>query len=63
MTTFEAIKMKTPVELVTHKPIMCLGGSHTSILPRKIDHPKCTILANNTVVLNVIFQNYFRNPC
>ena len=23
-------------------------------------HPKCTILANDTVVLDVIFQNYFQ---
>ena len=28
--------------------------------PRQIDHPKCTILENDTVVLNVIFNNNFQ---
>ena len=53
-------KLKTPVELVTDKLIMSLDGLHTSNLPRQIDHPKCTILENYTVVLDVIFQNYFQ---
>ena len=39
---------------------MSLDGLHTSNLPRQIDHPKFTILANDTVVLDVIFQNYFQ---
>ena len=52
--------MKIPVELVTDKLIMSLDGLHISNSPRKIDHPKCTILENDTVVLDVIFQNYFQ---
>ena len=52
--------MKTPVELVTDKLIMSLDGLQTSNLPRQIDHPKCTILENDTVVLDVIFHNYFQ---
>ena len=51
--------MKTPVELVTDKMIMSLDGLHTFNSPRKIHHPKCTILVNDTVVLDVISQNYF----
>ena len=39
---------------------MSLGGLHASNLPTQIDHPKCTILAKDTVVLDVIFQNYFQ---
>ena len=39
---------------------MSLDGLHTSNSPRQIDHPKCTILENYTVVLDVIFQNYFQ---
>ena len=50
--------MKTPVELFTDKIIMSLDGLHTPNLPRKIDDPKFTILANYTVVLDVIFQKY-----
>ena len=53
-------ELKTPVELVTDKLIMYLDGLHTLNSPRKMDHPKCTILANDTVVLNVTFQNYFQ---
>ena len=53
-------KLKTPVELVTDKLILSLGGLHTSNSPRKMDHPKCTILENDTVVLDVIFHNYFQ---
>ena len=54
-------KLKTPVEQATDKLIISLDGLHTSNLPRKIDHPKCTILENDTVVLDVIFQNYFQD--
>ena len=39
---------------------MSLDGLHTFNYPRQIDHTKCTILANNTVVLDAIFQNYFQ---
>ena len=53
-------KFKTPVELVIDKLIMSLDGLHDSNSPRQIDHPKCTILANDTVVLDVIFHNYFQ---
>ena len=33
---------------------------HTSNPPRQIDHPKYTVFSNDTVVLDVIFQNYKR---
>ena len=39
---------------------MSLDGLHTSNFPRQIDHPRCTILANDTVILDVTFQNYFQ---
>ena len=52
-------KLKTTVELVTDKLIISLDGLHTSNSPGQIDHPKCTILAKDTVILGVIFQNYF----
>ena len=39
---------------------MSLDGLHTSNYPRQIDHPKCKILENETVVLDVIFQNYLQ---
>ena len=39
---------------------MSLDALHTSNFPRQIDHPKCTILANYTVVFNVIFHHYFQ---
>ena len=39
---------------------MSLDGVHTSNLPRKIHDWKCTILANEIVVFDVIFQNYFQ---
>ena len=50
----------TPVELVTDKMIMSLDGLDTSNLTRQIDHPKSTIFANETSVLDVILQNYFQ---
>ena len=53
-------KSKTTVELVTDKLIMNLDGLHASNFHRQIDHTKCTILENDTVVLDVIFQNYFQ---
>ena len=39
---------------------MSIEGLPTSNSPRKIDHPKCTILEMETVVLDVILQNYFK---
>ena len=53
-------KLRTPVELVTDKLIMSLDGLHTSNMSRQIDHPKCTILENDTVLLDAIFQDYFQ---
>ena len=53
-------KLKTSVELVTDKPIMSLDELHTSNLLRQTDHPKFTILENETVVLDVISENYFQ---
>ena len=52
--------MKKPVELVTDKLIMSPDELRTYNSPRQIDHPKCTILVNETVVLDVTFQNYFQ---
>ena len=37
---------------------MSLDGLHTSNSPRQIDHPKCTILEKDTIVLDDIFHNY-----
>ena len=53
-------KLKTPVELVTDELIMSLDRLHTSNLPSQIDITKCTTLANDTVVLDVILHNYFQ---
>ena len=53
----------TLVEIVTDKLIISLDGLHSYNFPRKIDHPKCTILAKDTVVLDVIFRIIFRNNC
>ena len=53
-------KFKTKFELVTDKLIMSLDGLHIFNLPRQIYQSKLTILANDTVVLDVIFQNYFQ---
>ena len=39
---------------------MSLDALHTFKLPRQIYHPKCTILTNDTVVLGVLFHNYFQ---
>ena len=52
-------KLKTPVELFTDKPILFLDGLQNSNSPWQIDHPKCTILVNDTVVLDLKFQKYF----
>ena len=50
----------TPIELVSDKLIMSLNGLHTANSPRKFDRPKFTILTKDTIVLDVIFQNYFK---
>ena len=39
---------------------MFLEGLPTSNFPRKIDHPKCTILKKDTVVLDVTIQKNFK---
>ena len=39
---------------------MSLDGLYTSNSPRQTDHLECTILENQTVVLDVIFKNYFQ---
>ena len=49
-------KWKTPIELVSDKLIMSLDGLHTYNSPKKIYHPKYTTLANDTIVLDVMFQ-------
>ena len=51
-----------PVEGNSGGHNMSLDGLHTSNLPTHIDNKKCTILAKDTVVLDVIFQNYFQEP-
>ena len=53
-------KLKTPVELVSDKLIMYLERLPTSNSPGQINHPKCTILVNDTVFLDVILHNYFQ---
>ena len=53
-------KLKTSVELASDKLIMSLDALHTFNPPRQIYHPECTILTNDTVVLDVIFLNYFQ---
>ena len=40
---------------------MSLDGLQTSNLPRKMDHTKCAILANDPLVLDFIFHNYFQD--
>ena len=37
---------------------MSFDGLHTHNSPRKIDHPKFTILSKDTIVLDIISQNY-----
>ena len=53
--------MKTPVEVIYDKLIMFLEGLPTSNLPRQIDHPKYTMLTNDTIVLDVISHKYFKD--
>ena len=52
--------MKQPAEVIFDNLIMILEGLPTSDSPRQIDHPKCTTLTQDTVVLDVMLQNYFK---
>ena len=52
--------MKPPTEVVSDKLITFIEGLLTSDLPRQIDHPKYTTLTKDTVVLDVMLQNYFK---
>ena len=53
--------MKTPVEVISDILVMILERLPTSDCPRQIDHPKCTTLTKDTVVLGVMLQNYFKD--
>ena len=53
--------MKPPAEVISDKMIMILEGLPTSNLSRQIDHPKCTTLTKDTVVLDVMLQNHFKD--
>ena len=53
--------MKPPVEVISDKLIKFLEGLPTSNSPRQIYHPKCTTLTKDTVVLDVMLQNYFKD--
>ena len=53
--------MKSPAEVIYDKLIMVIEGLPTSDLPRQIDHKKCTTLTKDTVVFDVILQNYFKD--
>ena len=48
------------MELVYDKLVMFLDGLNSSNSPSKIYHPKYTKLATNTIILDDIFQNYFK---
>ena len=54
-------KRKTPIEIVSDKLIMYIDGLNSSNSPRQIDHPKYTTLATDTITLDDIFQNYFKD--
>ena len=53
--------MKPPAEVISDKLIMIIEGLPTSDSPRQIDHQKCTTLTKDTVVLDVMLQNYFKD--
>ena len=53
-------KCKIPMELVYDKLVMFLNGLNSSNSPSKNYHPKYTKLATNTIILDDIFQNYFK---
>ena len=54
-------KLKTPVEVISDKLIMFLEELPNSDSPRQIYHSKCTTLTNDTVFLDVMLQNYFKD--
>ena len=54
-------KEKTTIESVTNKLVMSLNSLNNSNSPRKINHPKYTTLAIITIILDDLFQNYFKN--
>ena len=53
--------MKQPAEVISDKLIMFLEGLPTSDSPNQIDQPKCTTLTKETVVLDVMLQNCFKD--
>ena len=53
--------MKPPFEVISDKLIMFLEVLPNSNSPGKIDHPKCTTLTKDTVVLDVMLQKYFKD--
>ena len=53
-------KWKIPIELVSDEIILSLDGLNISNSPSQIDHPKYTTLATDTITLDEIFQNYFK---
>ena len=48
-------------EVISDKLIMFLEVLPNSNLSRQIDHPKYTTLTKDTVVLDVMLQNYFKD--
>ena len=53
--------MNPPVENFSDKLIMFLEVLTTSNSPGKIDHLKCTTLTKDTVILDVMLQNHFKD--
>ena len=53
--------MKPPFEIIYDKLNMFLDVLPTSNSPRQIDHPEFNTLTKDTVVLDVMLQNYFKD--
>ena len=53
--------MKQPAEVISDKLMIIIEVLPSSDSPRQIDHPKYTTLTKDTVVLDVMLQNYFKN--
>ena len=53
--------MKPHFEVIYDKLIMFLKVLPKSNLSRQIDHPRYTILTKDTVVLDVMLQNYLKD--
>ena len=53
--------MKPSFEVISDKLIMFLEVLLTSHLRRQIDHPKCNTITKDTVVLDLMLQNYFND--